>query len=718
MHSLRSPRSRTRPTAMTSSGFCAPLPRHAVPIVLALTLVSLAGAQQADDVADALRAALRAQGPKAAEVLMPDDLFPDRAQAAAQREILKEELRGAKIARTWHSATQAVARIHGRGSTSDLLFSRRGRQWVLASPRLYPVLSSKDLAPSVVRLTERVRNDGYGTSAWSFTHVTGRPDLCKNRMDVWLCQSGELHAVNGRIADVGVVPLDDMTHVPVGVAWRGSAAARVGSSYVVWCRDQRRDFFVKLRVRQRKRGVVELAWDLLTGGLEAPADTTTARPIDGPDGADGFAGMCADHDLEPSLVRGQHFEVLCDFRNDRVAQRALEAAEDLWRGAREMWSLPEKPLTPRLTIHLHRDPAHYEAEEAKLTKGRFKKNLAFAHPVYGAHVALQPKMSDAVLSRIGLNRLTRDLVRHEAAHLIRYRFSPNHRSHPDWLATGSAMWLRGPGTRDPERDAPAPSTSMLRMQRLARRGKLPKARDILKDELSGLSRFEGYDCRWLFFRLLMQQRNGAAMKRFLTKVRGLKEGGDFGERVTDTLRASLGSGTFRSLDARFRKSIDRLRPEWEEVYRSLGAVGDGLLQVAWDDRNAVAWKLRPARKRQYAIDAEIEILGGRGRQLNLLLGRSDTGFVSVAFVAGYGVTVFDYTAKGETWNRLGTAEVPHLVRDRACAVRAEVRKADIRVHVGGKVVLTVPRPARSLEGPFGLGAQRQTAGLWRSVRLR
>jgi len=187
-----------------------------------------------------------------------------------------------------------------RKTVRQLLLVKERGAWKVASPRSYAV-SGKALArrcgkhPARLTLTMRTTNGPYGSSAFSFTHVTNDPKQCKNRMDIWYCHNGDFHAGSGsRILDAGKTSLAKIKEIPVaGADWKDLAAAVAGHAYVLHCRHRgRMDFFVKLRVRKIESGALDLEWTLLSDGLGAPEEIHRPQPLVSLDGADGTAGLC------------------------------------------------------------------------------------------------------------------------------------------------------------------------------------------------------------------------------------------------------------------------------------------------------------------------------------------------------------------------------------------------------------------------------------------
>ncbi len=418
---------------------------------------------------------------------------------------------------------------------------------------------------------------------------------------------------------------------------------------------------------------------------------------------------------------GDHFRLTCHFDNRAVAQSALDIVEATWKPAAALYGVVDSDTGALLEVHLYRNAADYTAAEAQLTGGKFRRNLAFAHwDTVTAHVAVQPDLSDEVLEHIGLSTQTLRLLVHEAAHLVRFRAMPNYRAHPGWFADGNASWIEVEVLRDrgllesPVLD-PGFSTNVIRVQSLIERDRLPSVADVLLDRTDKLQFYERYACRWLLFDFTMRTR-ASAMKRAIADMRRFDDGADFTSRAAAAVRKRIGRAGWRKIDDEFRDFVRALQPQWEQVYRSLETDGDQWVQTAFRSTNAIAWRAQPIKPSSYDVAGTLTLLPGRATQLNLLLGRSRSGFVSVAFTAGYGVTVFEYHSRGDRFERLARQSVG-LAPDKPIRFRASyLASGELSVDVDGKQVLEVDLD-RDMRGPWGLGAQAGSAGVWQDVEL-
>ena len=432
----------------------------------------------------------------------------------------------------------------------------------------------------------------------------------------------------------------------------------------------------------------------------------------------GLAGALPGPDEE--VREGTHFRLVCHFANGEAADQAIAAVEATWPRAGELYDLEALEGHELLSVHLYRDAQSYEAAEQALTQGAFRRNLAFAHhATMSAHVALQPPLSDEALAQVGLPAQTLRLLAHEAAHLVRYACMRNSRSHPRWVADGSASWIdeavsRDLGLVDELEQDPGYSTMLLRVRKLFERDALPTSEQILRDQLDELGFYEGYAVRWLYFRYLKEGKHSAEFRPMLAELRRLGGGSDFAARLFEQIEKSLGKRKLASIDKGFRKYVSTLEPAWDQVFRALHFKDDAWVQAAFD-KNAIAWRRTPSGK-NYTIAGELTILPGPRGQMNVFLGRSEQGFYSVAFSAGAGVTLFEFLSASDDWQRRGFAECEDLGPGEAFSFSVHVKGDEVQVSVNDRAVLSGEAQTLNLEGPWGLSAQARSAGTWKLDR--
>jgi len=425
------------------------------------------------------------------------------------------------------------------------------------------------------------------------------------------------------------------------------------------------------------------------------------------------------------VKQGPHFRVICHFDDDASAESALETVEAIWPAASQLYGLAPGPLAAPLNVHLFRRPADYLVEERNLAAGDFDRNLAFwSFDTHAAYVAVQPDLTEETFAALGLTAQTRHLLCHEAAHLVRDLASPSARFHPNWLCDGAAIWIeeqataaRGWSVGD---DDPYVAHDAVLAQRLLANGRLPSAAQILKDEIKDMEMYERYAVRKLFFHRLITRKDAPAFREALAKALKIEPSPEFAARFLDVVSAPYAAEGFDGLSLDFEQFVRSLTPAWEEVHRSLSTAGDAWAQTAFADQNAIAWRTSPVGADAYEGRGQIEILPGTGKaqQMNLLLGREkDVGFVSVAFVAGYGADVFFFDAREDKWLRLATGPTRAVQLWRRVAFRAVVGGDKLKLSVDGVDVATADLKGHAMSGAWGLGVQAGCAGLWRNVKI-
>jgi len=421
---------------------------------------------------------------------------------------------------------------------------------------------------------------------------------------------------------------------------------------------------------------------------------------------------------------GKLAKVICHFEGERCADAALGVAEAAVRTTLELLGFKAADLKHPVEIHLYRTSAAYREAEARLTGGKFATNNAFSsHAERNAHVALVPDCDDAVLARLGPSRIALRQVAHEAAHLTVFAVVRSFKDHPDWLAEGIATFveeqaLKANGLTAGVMKEPFSSTRMVRARKLRLAGKLPDPAAIFAGDADSLATGDRYSVYWLFFRYLLTSPHEKKTRQLLKSARTLGGGSTYAKRLSERATRIWGRKGLTSLGEDFAQYLAHLEPEWEEVYRSL-TVDDGILtQRAYASSNAIAWRTTPVRKRTCTIEGTAEILDTGSPQLNLLLGRSDAGFVTVAFRRGFGVTVLGYDSKRSAWSNLANAKHDKVRSGGPFAFEVRIKGAKVEIRIDGKTVLSADIGKRDLTGPWGLGVQAGGAGVWKNVRLK
>lgn len=420
---------------------------------------------------------------------------------------------------------------------------------------------------------------------------------------------------------------------------------------------------------------------------------------------------------------GQFFTVVCDGGDDALADRALQVVEPVWPIACAAFGVePVAPDEP-LEVHLYREPAGYLAADRRLTGGQFQPNFAMSH--WGsrtAHVAMQPPCSDAYLERFGLPLQTEAMLAWEACHVARYELCPNFRAHPGWFHDGLAAVTAQQvvRARHPDlTDAPFFTQRWLRVQHLLEGDRLPGLSALLGDETQGLEMRDRYAARIAFFEFARRERD-AALREIAGKVRATTPGPRYAGRIGEAVERAFGG-----LDDAFRGEVANRSPGWDELVRSLWCFGDELRQHAFARQNAVAFCTRPVVGGGLELTGQVFVLPGPSQQMNVLFGRTDGGYLSLAIVPGTGVTLFERDLS-DGWRVLGRGAHPELEAGRDLPFRLRAIGRDVSVRLAGRDWAFVLPDALPDRVTWGIGAQAAgdetidvgSFGVWRDLRAR
>ena len=443
-----------------------------------------------------------------------------------------------------------------------------------------------------------------------------------------------------------------------------------------------------------------------------------------------------------TAVDDRTIELICewqgkaDARTDAaVREKVLAVAEATWKEACALYGVDAAPREKPVELHLYDDVASYEATCDRLVGGKLKPNLAFAHhESCSAHVVMQPTIRGDARVQLAPTWQTLRLVVHETAHVTRMAKFPNFASHPGWFVDGNAEWLESRVLsslrllKSPEQ-SPYFASSVRDVQQLLRQSRLPGIEVLLHDRPDEFTFNERYSVRYLLFRFLQEGDHAKAFREFIGDVRRLGAGKEFDVRSAEALKTRFALTDWSDLDEGFRAWLEQLKPQWDEVLRTLETDGEDWAQTAFDNSNAICFRNEPGGTKPYALEGEVTVLADRkgSPQMNLLLGRQllageDSRYVSIALVPSEGVTIFDFDSSrspNEQWKNLGYFPLTSTAVGKPIAFRVECEtrsgKTALAVAIDGKVVAKATVD-RSLEGPWGLGAQAGSSGTWRGIR--
>lgn len=433
----------------------------------------------------------------------------------------------------------------------------------------------------------------------------------------------------------------------------------------------------------------------------------------------------AQGDPAPAQQTGTWFVVHVHGGSDALAKKALDAAERTWPLVAAALGVP--PASPKqpLALHLYRTIAGYEAAEQALTGGAFRRDLAMTHTAsHAAHLVLQPPLDEAALAVVGLPAFGIEVLAQQAAQLARLELGPNAAQHPAWFSTGLALQI-GREVRESLFPcggadlAPTASNDVAIAQRLLGQKKLPPMARLLADTLDDLVLDERSAVLAVFSRFLHSDANRGKFAKIAEALATAPAGEGYGKAVQTAVAKLLGA----TADRDFAAFVQKGRPKWQEPYRSLSTSGRDWHQIAFPNRNAVAWSQEPVKGGKLFAGGTLRILAGGKQQLNFLFARNEAQeFYFIGFVAGEGLQVWRYDNGLDDFREIGKVAVPALRLDAAVPFAIEASGSELLVRVAAqtaKFALPVPLPKDVV---WGLGAQagRQdaatgSAGIWSDV---
>lgn len=424
-----------------------------------------------------------------------------------------------------------------------------------------------------------------------------------------------------------------------------------------------------------------------------------------------------------SETKGPHFRIRCHFDNDAIAKEVLETAEAAWKAAQSLFGEAEASAGQPMEVHLYPDVEAYRAAEGKLTAGEFRNEPGFAHhESRSVHLCLQPLMSSGLLKTVGLPALTRRRVAREVSQLGRSAALPNHTSHPRWLADGAALYLAervmrsnkwGPSVNGD----PFFSTYASHLKRMLDAQRLPPISSMLQDSVQSLTAGERDGLRWALFRFLRKGDNAPMLDKIIAEAGRLQPGGTYLVDLYVFADKAYGGDGFAQLNEAFCEYVRGLKPKWDESYPSLEVRPKEWLQIAYPDNNAVAWRAAPAESKSFSIQGELQVLPAQVQQMNILLARSADGFVSVAFVGNGGVGIMLYDRKNKSWKTLASGKSKMLKTGKKTRFQVQVDGTRVNVFIRKRLVVKVELNGVDFSGPWGVGVQAESAGIWYGVGL-
>lgn len=407
-----------------------------------------------------------------------------------------------------------------------------------------------------------------------------------------------------------------------------------------------------------------------------------------------------------------------DFDDKALAKEVLAAVEPAWNETLRFLGRSDIKLEERLVVNVFETVAGYETAEQKLTKGRFKNNLCFSHfGTRAVYSALVPDGDASVRKALGASRHFLRQQAHEAVHVAVYALINNHRSHPNWLAEGMATLIAerisvAKGWTEAVEETPFYAQRFYLCQSLRRRGLLPGPRAVFQENLEHLNSNERYAIWWTLFRFLFAEHEGE-LQQVMKLAWGLGGGPRFTQRLYEKVRTVWDDAALDKIHDAYRTHVDGFAPRWREPHRTLHVDGKEWRQMAYRNRNAVAWRM-PAVGSSYQVKAKVTIPASSNPQANIYVGKSDAGFFSIATRVGSGFTLLEYRSKDDKWINHWNVE-RKIKAGKPLSVDVTVDGSKITVRSKGKKIGDHTAD-RDLAGRWGVGVQSGGGARWKDVR--
>jgi hypothetical protein len=422
-----------------------------------------------------------------------------------------------------------------------------------------------------------------------------------------------------------------------------------------------------------------------------------------------------------AVASSEMFRVVAVELTPADAEAALNAVVRSAAFSTAVFGLAPPESDRPLSVYLHPSGEAYRDIEEKLTGGAFASNGAFSHvPTESSHVALQPPVSAAVRERIGLPFQTLRLLAHEASHLYSYRVLDGRRP-PAWIREGSATWIEhqtaiasgwiAPGYQDPWA-----STYVLRVRRLIDSGLMPPLLDLFAERFE--KEIEGstlYACRFLAFAYL-KERRPAGLERIMGEAASLDDGPRYSRRVIEATERILGEeGGLQTLDSGFREFVREIDAPWDQRSPSLNPTESRWVQIAFPNREARAWRTAPLPPAGFRLAGAVEILTEAPSRATVFLGRTQGGWIEIAFDRGGELAIVEVDADESGARRatsLARVRVERLAGASPVEFEATIEANRARVRVGGSPVAEVSPRRGVLNGFWGVGVSPGTTAVW------
>ena len=398
--------------------------------------------------------------------------------------------------------------------------------------------------------------------------------------------------------------------------------------------------------------------------------------------------------------------------------RIVEAVESL---CAEAFDTDFSTFDDGARLELHMQYRDYERVDRELNNGEFRRAWTFTNPrVMQSHIALQPPVEPTVLYESGLPLQTKVQIAEEAVSLCMYRALANKADQPDWLDGGligrlACDAIRASGDMGPIEDEPWSAREIILVERLFE--DMPDYNldtlfeDVEKDiNASRLNAVRSAFVGWL--------REIGAFETVMRESRGIGSSEDRNDKYRALTLGAIGDAGVENPDQAFKDWVLAFEPKWNQVYRSLETNGDAWFHCAFDSTNSVCWNSQKLGRGNWELSGSLRIFEGDKSQMNVLLGKSDTGYLSVALGPTFGVTVFhrQYQDNDKSkWVRLIHEDMKTFELEDWVDFKISKRRDRLMIKINRERPVVLDVKDIDLTGEWGLGCQNNSAGLWKGV---
>ncbi len=423
-----------------------------------------------------------------------------------------------------------------------------------------------------------------------------------------------------------------------------------------------------------------------------------------------------------SVAKGKVFEVT-SHGSAASAKLALSIAESTVAPAQKVFGRPRKKRKDRLKLHVFPSTTGFTQAVAKLPETVDSANLvSYASPkLAAAYVTVHPQSSVQALEELILPGPTARRVAHEAVRIYCYANLANHAALPVWLIEGAASTIaqdtlsaRRMGLKDLCQD-PFTATQIGVVIGLSKAGKLPTVGSVLGGRVNELSPSEQDAVHAVLFRYLWDGKHKSGFKRILKKAGTLQASPDLTRKLTRYAGTTL---KVERVDTDFKAWLTDMSPTWIEVIPTLFSYKGDWVAAAYKNLNSVAWQRQAIGRKSWSLQGSFTIYDGPEKQLNLLLGRGPTGFLSIALDADFGATAFRFDSLTSKWSEIVSRELEGIKVAQSHAFVLSINGPNLVLSIDGEEVLSTAVEGVDLSGAWGLGAQAGSTGVWQKIVVK